>query len=452
MKKKWIKCVITFVLCISMLPVSLSSWAESGINNKIKGSSGQSSYSSGARDLLYTAGNFRKIEQPASGDFYSQPWTAYINAPMGHSVYVFDYWGMADENLFDSAFHGSRVTVLAVHGACSCILYYTQDYQLRAGWVRSSFLESWYPGVEYSIGWMLDSNVTNVGDPAMRWSQDNFVRTGRKYSVLQEPVHNCVNFTLDYQLTHRYDAEISEVVGPRDVYINDGTGWTLVGRFDYPDVSACHVNISLPDPTTIAAVAVIAQCKYPDLYVCRQSLLDVKCLNNGSVNFSPASSSAPRNGGIAPGTFNGNLRDYSNVPFYYANASSELTEGDILFTASYAIDDSINRPWVEGVSGPGIGESLTLYFGRTESIDILSLRLGYARDSSLYYLNNRPKTIRFSFSDGTSFDCTCADRNEEQIVELGKTINTDYVNMTIMDVYYGEANDTCIYLVKAYRA
>ena len=41
------------------------------------------------------------------------------------------------------------------------------------------------------------------------------------------------------------------------------------------------------------------------------------------------------------------------------------------------MDDSINRPWVEGVRGDGSGESLTLSFSRTKSIDVLSLRLGY---------------------------------------------------------------------------
>ena len=150
--------------------------------------------------------------------------------------------------------------------------------------------------------------------------------------------------------------------------------------------------------------------------------------------------------------FNDPYHTYYQVPFYYATATSELKEGDILFTAAYAIDESVNRPWVEGVRGAGSGESLTLYFSGTESIDVLSLRLGYARDSRLYYANNRPKTIRFEFSDGSTTDYLFGDINQEQIVQLSRTVETSYVKMTIIDVYSGDCNDTCIYLVKAYCA
>jgi hypothetical protein len=70
----------------------------------------------------------------------------------------------------------------------------------------------------------------------------------------------------------------------------------------------------------------------------------------------------------------------------------------------------------------------------------------------LYYANNRPKTIRFEFSDGSWADYVFGDLNQEQIIQLSETVKTSFVKMTIMDVYAGECNDTCIYLVKAYRA
>ena len=159
-----------------------------------------------------------------------------------------------------------------------------------------------------------------------------------------------------------------------------------------------------------------------------------------------------RTGSLKLSPFNDYQNVYYQVPFYYAAASSELKEGDILFTATYAIDETVNRPWVEGARGDGSGESLTLYFSGTEAVDVLSLRLGYARDSRLYYANNRPKTIRFEFSDGSWADYVFGDINQEQIIQLSETVKTSYVKMTIMDVYAGECNDTCIYLVKAYCA
>ena len=87
--------------------------------------------------------------------------------------------------------------------------------------------------------------------------------------------------------------------------------------------------------------------------------------------------------------FYGTLRNCTQIPFYYASATSELKEGDILFTAAYAMDETVNRPWVEGARGAGSGESLTLSFSRAMSIDVLSLRLGYARNSDLYYYSGK---------------------------------------------------------------
>ena len=287
MKKIPAKIVLTLLLCLAMLPFQASTYADGGLRNEIKGDNGSNTYSSDGRDLFYTAANAFKVEPPQSSDYFTQPFSRYISAPMGHSIYAYDYWALSDEHLIDAAFHGSRVTVLAAHGECSCILYYTQDYQLRAGWVRSAYLTAYYPGEESSIGWVVALSPIYVDDPLMSWSRDYFVGTGRQYSVLREPIRNCVNFTLDYQVTSRNGAQTNEVTGPRDVYVNDGSGWTWVGRFQYPNTTACHVSISLPDPMTIAAVAVIADCGKPDTYVCRQSLLDVMCSGGSSRPSSP---------------------------------------------------------------------------------------------------------------------------------------------------------------------
>lgn len=148
-------------------------------------------------------------------------------------------------------------------------------------------------------------------------------------------------------------------------------------------------------------------------------------------------------------------RIYGNrVYFSAASASSTLKEGDITFSAAYAIDDKrdVQRPWVEGVRGDGIGETLTLYFDDVVTITALSLRLGYARDQARYDKNNRPSALRFSFSDGRSVESWFDDVNEEQSIILSDCVSTCYVKITILDVYEGtQCEDTCIYQVKAYE-
>ena len=149
--------------------------------------------------------------------------------------------------------------------------------------------------------------------------------------------------------------------------------------------------------------------------------------------------------------YTGDLSEYTEKIFSSAFASSELYEGDILFAAKYAIDSGINRPWVESVNGNGVGETLTLYFDNKETITFLSFQLGYARNQDLYDINNRPSKMRISFSDGSGFDYSFRDVNQEQNVKLSKEIDTDWVKLTIQDVYSGTVcDDTCIYLVRAY--
>lgn len=263
---------LLFSVFLSCLP---SAYAQ--INNEIIDSGYAPNYSSSGRDLFCSAANHNKVEQPRSGDYYSQPFTMYVNAPKGHSVYVYDYWSASDEHQIGTTFHGGRVTVLAAHGDYYCILFHEQDYQLKTAWVRDVHLTSWYPGETINIGGKSNRAVTNIGDPSMHWSRDFFVRTHRKYSFLDNPILNCVSFTLDYQLTSRNGSQTEDVLGPRDVYVNDGSGWIRVGSFRYDDRVACHVDITLPEPMTIAAVATIANCREPDNFVFRQSLLDVMC-------------------------------------------------------------------------------------------------------------------------------------------------------------------------------
>ena len=146
----------------------------------------------------------------------------------------------------------------------------------------------------------------------------------------------------------------------------------------------------------------------------------------------------------------GSLDSYTRQYFSSAYASSEFLEENILFSAAYAIDESVQRPWVEGVSGSGVGETLTLYFPQETSVQVLDLMLGYARDQRLYYKNNRPSTLRFSFSDGSSADCSFTDQVMNQRVLFTQPVTTSYVQITILGVYRGTDDDTCIYLVKAY--
>ena len=276
---KLIRKTISGILLLSLIAsISLTAYAGGPINNQIKGSSASAAQASSVQSLFYTASNARRIERPGVNDFFSSPFSMYVDAPKGHSVYVYDYWSFDDANRFDAAFHGSRVIVLAEHGKFYCILYHTQNNELKAAWVNSENLVSYYPGNTTQLGWG-SSNIrlVNVGDPDVSWSRENFVGTRRKFTVLNQPVYNVSSFTLDYQVTARNGSESYEVTGPRDVYVNDGSGWIFVGAFDYPDHhSPIHVTVYLDQPMTLSAVATVPNCSDPNTFVFRQSVLDVR--------------------------------------------------------------------------------------------------------------------------------------------------------------------------------
>ena len=147
----------------------------------------------------------------------------------------------------------------------------------------------------------------------------------------------------------------------------------------------------------------------------------------------------------------GNLDGNIQIPFTSASASSTLTQGNLTFSAKNAAKNN-HYPWVEGVKGNGIGETLTLYFDRPQCIGGLTFRLGYQVDQRRYEMNNRPSQLLISFSDGSYLFSDFADYNGEQSIIIPDLVYTSYVQITIMGVYSGyQCDDTCIYQVKAYE-
>ena len=278
--KKHLTRLLAFLLFVATLAsMPLTGYADTGINNTIKGTSNKPTTSVAAgKNLLLTASNAKKIDHPNASDYFAEPFPMYVNAPKEHSVYVYDTWEAADVDQIGTTYHGGRVTVLAEHGEFYCILFHTETYELKAAWVRAVNLTSWYPGYSAALGSKSNRLTYNAGDPELKWSKEYFVGTKRKFSILKMPIENCMGFTLDYQLVSNNGAGKEAGLGPRTVYVNDGSGWIYVGTFEYDKpYAACHIDISLDTPMTLAAVATVADCAQPDTFIFRQSVLDIMC-------------------------------------------------------------------------------------------------------------------------------------------------------------------------------
>ncbi len=171
------------------------------------------------------------------------------------------------------AYQGSEVTVVAEQKEgrknMACILYRSSTNRMRAGWIWDIYLGDEYVGRNLTIGDENNAAVT-VEEVPISWSDNGFLRSPQKYSVLEEPVQNCVAFTLEYQLTSPNTYKEQSVLGPRTVYVNNGEEWIEVGSFEYPSLGTVRVRVNLEEPMDIVAIGTIADCLQPNIFNFRQ--------------------------------------------------------------------------------------------------------------------------------------------------------------------------------------
>ena len=228
---------------------------------------------------IEAAKNASSVVQPNISSYLPQRDTLYVDNLSGRlAVNVYKRPDATDASKIGTAYHGSRVTVLAEQDALSFILYYSQKNELLAAWILTDNLSTAYPAATVKTGSGADvQNARSLGDPEVAWSNYNYPGTKQKYTVLAEPIEGCVCFTLDYQITSRNGTSTQNCAGPRTIYVNTGDEWVQVGQFDFDAVEPIHVVVNLAEPTTLTAVATVASCNSPDTFTFRQSILDVKC-------------------------------------------------------------------------------------------------------------------------------------------------------------------------------
>ncbi len=145
------------------------------------------------------------------------------------------------------------------------------------------------------------------------------------------------------------------------------------------------------------------------------------------------------------GGFGEASQDHLDVTVISTSATSVLAEENIIHDPDKISDGLLSTSWVEGVSGYGIGESVTLYFDDIYNIDGCVINAGYQRSQYLYDKNARPSEILLTFSDGTSETVLLDDIFRSQHILLSSPVLTDSVTLTILSSYRGSAfEDTAI--------
>ncbi len=136
-----------------------------------------------------------------------------------------------------------------------------------------------------------------------------------------------------------------------------------------------------------------------------------------------------------------------------AEASSELSKGNVTYSAHTMLDGSYITAWMEGVSGYGEGETITFYFDETVDLGEIRIANGYLNKWTTYENNARVKEMVVEFSNGEFIKVYLDDMYFQgvgsteytDIIKFDDKITTNYVTMTIVSVNEGEEHEnTCI--------
>lgn len=135
----------------------------------------------------------------------------------------------------------------------------------------------------------------------------------------------------------------------------------------------------------------------------------------------------------------------------YISATSQLSEYDMTHSADRLIDGDISTAWVEGMSGQGIRESVSVRFDDEYLINGIKINAGYQKNDELYNKNSRPAKIGIAFSDGTYEVHELDDVNSVQDIVFQKPIYSKSISLIIEDVYSGtKYEDTAISEISIY--
>lgn len=108
-------------------------------------------------------------------------------------------------------------------------------------------------------------------------------------------------------------------------------------------------------------------------------------------------------------------------------------------------DASTGSAWVEGASGNGIGEWITIEFEALRRVKSIHVQNGYQKSPDIFAKNNRVRQIRVLFSGGESQIFILDDKLSAQLLSLRPPVSAYWMQFIIDDVWAGNKyTDTAI--------
>lgn len=259
------------MLAFLLLTGQVCAWAEEASEL-----ADQAAVAERGRQALLATGHAGFLRFPEEEDYLTEWKTLYARKAFhSPSLQVKSVPDMLDSDFpnMPYLYEGTKVTVVAEQGEMSCILYPGSNNKPYCGWIKSIRLLEEFPGPTLLSGEMKTEVRPIEKDPESIWEKMGYQRFWHPFIRLSEPVHNCVGFTLEYQLIVENTKELN-IYCPREIWINTGIKWVQAGYFDYPESGAVRVQVWLEEPTDVAAIGTVAQCPDPDIFLTRQTAFD----------------------------------------------------------------------------------------------------------------------------------------------------------------------------------
>lgn len=119
-----------------------------------------------------------------------------------------------------------------------------------------------------------------------------------------------------------------------------------------------------------------------------------------------------------------------------ANASSVLLPADA-YHPGYLFDGRLDFGWVEGVPGPGLGESMGLTFASPITLTAVEIWNGYQRSDDHFKKNARAKKVSLTVDGAEPIELLLKDAQGSQKLLLPKPVSTKTLTLTIKEAYPG---------------
>ena len=139
--------------------------------------------------------------------------------------------------------------------------------------------------------------------------------------------------------------------------------------------------------------------------------------------------------------------EMSTCPLNSYSASSVLPASEYgTYVASNLSDGDWSTAWVEGSSGSGAGQSVTISraSGGKATVSCLELVAGYGKSTDIYYKNARPKQVSLIADSGEVVaQVTLADSYRVVQSISFPAVSTSSITLRIDSVYEGNKYDDC---------